>query len=99
MAPARREPHPRLQGSHDRPVNPSLIPGLMSLAAYEWGFSWEWVALLAVTALATVGVVWLVIRWQPSVPFMELVLCQMVAVVGTIMQSPSRPGLQRWQPS
>jgi membrane protein YdbS with pleckstrin-like domain len=98
---------PRVKGTF---IFSSLIPGLMSLAAYEWGFPWEWVALLAVpsgimggflfgagwknsllysipsivTALATVGVVWLVIRWQPSVPFMELVLCQMVAAVGTM---------------
>lgn len=91
-------------------ISSSLIPGLMGLAAYEHGFPWEWVAILAVpcgiiggflfgvgwknsflycipsivTALATVGVVWLVIRWQPSVPFMEVVVCELVAAVGTL---------------
>ena len=38
----------------------------------------------SVTALATVGVMWLVIRWRPSVYFLELVLCQMVAAVGAL---------------
>ena len=37
-----------------------------------------------VTALATVGVMWLVIRRQPSVYFLVLALCQMVAIVGTL---------------
>src|SRR5512140_3712358 len=98
---------PRVKGTF---VFSSLIPGVMSLAAYEHGFPWEWVAILAVpsgiiggflfgvgwknsllytlpsvvTALATVGVVWLVIRWQPSVPFFELILCELVAAAGTL---------------
>lgn len=37
-----------------------------------------------VTALATVGVMWLVIRWRQSVYLMELMLCQMVAIAGTL---------------
>ena len=88
----------------------SLLPGLMSFAAYEHGLPWDWVALLAVpsgilggflfgagwknsllysipslvTALATVGVVWLAISWQESVPLIALVCCQGVAAAGTL---------------
>jgi hypothetical protein len=37
-----------------------------------------------VTALATVAVMWLVIRWQSSVYFVVLMLCQLVAIAGTL---------------
>lgn len=37
-----------------------------------------------VTALATVGVMWLVIRWRQSVYLLELMLCQGVAIAGTL---------------
>ncbi|WP_224248833.1 hypothetical protein [Hyalangium gracile] len=63
-------------------VPSGIIGGFLFGAGWKNSFLYSIPSI--VTSLATVGVVWLVIRWQPSVPFIEMVLCQLVAAVGTL---------------